>query len=551
MRILSLQRPDSVLKYTEQALSGPKTDLEYLRLKSLKAHALGHLFNKPKAIQAFMEAYVAADSLENAYFQYVNLLEMALVYYASGDYQKAIDLLNRIEPLVKDLGEDAKLSYLNNLAIAFDAAGMSAKAIGILKQIRSELERSADTSNLIVAIHNLAVAHAMLGEWESSKAYEREALNLIKQSGIKSAILMIYTSLGSLYLEKGNLDSAYFFLNQAESQGEQNGFQLQEAQGLYQNLANYHRIKGDYKKAFEYTEKQQQLKDSLLNQSQSERLHQQEAQFNFERMRERLELAELEKELSEQKASRSQSYLFIFGLALLLSVLLVLLFYRTAELRKHKNLVLEEQKKLRESENLNLQRENELLQRENVLAQFETLKSQVSPHFLFNSINALTVLIEKNPREALDFVSAFSRLYRAISEAQDSSLISLNQELRLIHDYLHVQKIRFGEALQIKIHLPTQSKQYYVPPFSVQMVLENAIKHNVVTATKPLKIEVSQNGDRLIIENNLQLRKVKDSTGIGLKNIVSRYKMLSSEEPSFYQKDSSYFAELPLLEVHD
>ena len=188
------------------------------------------------------------------------------------------------------------------------------------------------------------------------------------------------------------------------------------------------------------------------------------------------------------------------------------------------------------------------MQKENILSQFEILKNQINPHFLFNSMNVLASLIPKDPQKAVDFTTRFSHLYRKVLELREQLIIPLSQELEFIKAYSYLQKMRFDESLQINIDIAPRHLTSCVPPFALQILVENAIKHNIVSEDYPLKIFIFTQDQHLKVVNNLQLRGTKpQSTKIGLRNLTARYQMITEAPISFKAENEEYIAILPLI----
>lgn len=223
------------------------------------------------------------------------------------------------------------------------------------------------------------------------------------------------------------------------------------------------------------------------------------------------------------------------------------------ELRVIMNNALETAKLKQQNRALEQERNELLLQKtqmekENILSQFEILKNQINPHFLFNSMNVLASLIPKAPVKAVDFTTRFAHLYRKILQLREQLIIPLSQELEFIQAYLFLQKMRFDESLQVSIEIEEQHKQSCVPPFALQILVENAIKHNIVSESLPLQIKIFTKDQHLKVINNLQARGNKpDSTKIGLSNLRARYQMITDAPISFEAKDGEYVATLPLV----
>ena len=190
----------------------------------------------------------------------------------------------------------------------------------------------------------------------------------------------------------------------------------------------------------------------------------------------------------------------------------------------------------------------ERLKREAVELQYKALKNQVNPHFLFNSLNTLSSLVYQNQETAVKFIKQLSDVYRYVLEHKDNELVKVGEEINFVEKYVFLQKIRFGENLKIEIDIP-EKKNRVVAPLSLQMLVENAIKHNIASSENPLSIHVFCENGYIIVKNNLQRKSVvKDSGGIGLSNIRSRYKFLTDKEPVVEETADKFIVKIPLIE---
>jgi len=193
--------------------------------------------------------------------------------------------------------------------------------------------------------------------------------------------------------------------------------------------------------------------------------------------------------------------------------------------------------------------ETEKLKRENLSAQLNALRTQVNPHFLFNNLNTLSSLIPENPKHAVDFVQQLSKVYRHILEVKDEKSISLKDELEVLNAYTFLLKTRFDKNLNVNINIPVEKLQKRIVPLSLQILMENAIKHNIVSSDKPLHIDVFTENGSLVISNNLQIKnQVNESTGIGLDNIRNRYKLLSDAPVKVTANDTNFTVSIPLID---
>lgn len=193
--------------------------------------------------------------------------------------------------------------------------------------------------------------------------------------------------------------------------------------------------------------------------------------------------------------------------------------------------------------------EKQELKRMNMQSQLEGLKNQVNPHFLFNSLNTLTYLIPENSEKSVHFVQKLSKVYRYILEIKDKKLILLEEELNFLNAYTFLLKERFGENLHVNIDIPDKHLNDKILPLSLQILFENAIKHNIISSEKPLFMEVFiQNGDKLVVKNNLQKKnQVMNSTKLGLQNIKNRYRFFSEKEVEVIVTQESFIVILPML----
>lgn len=190
----------------------------------------------------------------------------------------------------------------------------------------------------------------------------------------------------------------------------------------------------------------------------------------------------------------------------------------------------------------------EILERENSQIRFETLKSQLNPHFLFNSLNVLSSLIKKDSDRAQNFVDEFSSVYRYTLDVIEKPVVELREEIDFAKSFLFLQKIRFDNAVDMEINVDASKLNYLVPPLAVQTLLENVFKHNKASEDNPLKIKIYNEDNMLVVVNNLQPKiKGADSKGVGLNNLNKRYDLLGEKLPKFYVTEKEYIAKIPLI----
>jgi two-component system LytT family sensor kinase len=195
--------------------------------------------------------------------------------------------------------------------------------------------------------------------------------------------------------------------------------------------------------------------------------------------------------------------------------------------------------------------DNERLKTEQVASQLNSLRDQVNPHFLFNSLNALSSLVYEDQKKAVMFIRKLSEVYRYVLDQNDKELVSVAEEMEFMESYFFLLDIRFGENLVVDLSkLQDQCKKKMIPPMSLQLLVENAIKHNVVSESKKLTIEIfNTESSFLVVRNNMSPKKSLHSKGIGLQNLRQRYQFLSDKQVVINQTEKVFEVYLPLLEI--
>jgi sensor histidine kinase YesM len=195
-------------------------------------------------------------------------------------------------------------------------------------------------------------------------------------------------------------------------------------------------------------------------------------------------------------------------------------------------------------------REKEALRQANLVSQFESLKAQVNPHFLFNCLNSLSSLIAQNPNQAEDFVDEMSNVYRYLLRNNEQGLVTIETEIQYIRSYFHLQKTRFGDAISLEVDIEENCWDCLIPPLTLQMLVENAVKHNTLRKASPLQIEITGKEGFLSVRNNIQLKSKQYiiSTKIGLANIASKYKLLNKSDILICNDGKHFEVGLPLIE---
>jgi len=194
--------------------------------------------------------------------------------------------------------------------------------------------------------------------------------------------------------------------------------------------------------------------------------------------------------------------------------------------------------------------QGEKLKQEAISLQYQIMQNQVNPHFLFNSLNTLGSLIDLDHQKAKEFTRELSMFYRELLYFKDKDLVPLSDELNFVRKYIYLQKIRFGDNFNVQVYF-NEVDGFEVIPMSIQMMIENAVKHNIISKDKPLNIIIGHSDDtEIFVENNLQLREnVSGSNHIGLKNLTDRYKFLTGKEIIISRDEHFFRVTIPLINL--
>ncbi|MEL1243436.1 histidine kinase [Flavobacterium sp. DGU11] len=517
-----------------------KRTVDYGLLLMVKGVAETSLGNNAVALKNHMRAYHIFDSIKNNTCKVYSLCSIASVYLNSEDYKKAEDYLYKALAVPGKKDDHSYKTIYVNLGVVYQYGGDAAKSIVYYNKAMPFLEALRDDNGLAVTCHDIAESYNMLGNFKEAEKYELKALDYQKRSGSQNALAIISLALGSLYTDYGHTEKALKYLEA----GGKAAFELDSPYYkdiYYQSMAEWHKAKGQYKDEAEYLNKLIHLRDTIHVEETGRIQLALEEEFQNNIKTKEIEILKTQKKLDESKIERNRIWWVVFFTISMLCLAIIVILYRNYKLKQKANKLLGYEKSQLEEQNLRLENEN-------ILVQFETLRNQVSPHFLFNSLNALASLIKRDPDKALEFTGVFSKIFRNTLELKDRHLITVGEEIQHVQSYLYLQKMRFGDSLIVDISVPSANLKQYLPPFSLQMGVENAIKHNVITIQQPLTIKVDVADGALVVANNFQPRQhVEDSTGTGIKNIISRYKYLNTAEPVFEVRNDEYIVELPLI----
>ncbi len=494
---------------------------------------------------------------------------------------------------------------LNNLAVIYTAQQKYKQAEELLKQA---LETNRQLSRMDKEALNLFSLGELMQEkedFEQAIHYLEKSLSIYKKMDIKEQVCGVFIALARVYIQLGQLDVASRLAKKGEALANAHDLKSDQINALKVLKTIYVQQK-QYKQALAAQKEIIKLKEALLDEQKVKEIETLRIAHEAEQKEQAIVLLEKEKSLQALQVAEQTNLAKYNQARLALLFKEKLLQTRTfAQTRKENEQVLartvyekkqeaqryqaeQQRKQLLEKESQlkatalttsKLRRRNFILiggavillilivggwllknqqqriqlakekaQRQQLVAQFDRLKNQVQPHFLFNSLQALASLIPQDAQKAHQFTTAFSQLYQSVLTLNNDILTSLKEEVGFCKTYLTVQQIRFEEYLQVNWQLSADALEAQIPPLALQLTLENAIKHNEISAAHPLKVDVYEEAGKVVVKNSLKVtdRNVA-STHIGVKNIMERYELLSTATPTFVQTDQHYITKLPLV----
>jgi tetratricopeptide (TPR) repeat protein len=398
--------------------------------------------------------------------------------------------------------------------------------------IRTELD---DRLGMAINYTNLGSNYSKIARYDSALMFIKKGAELFEILGDKSGSSNACALMGEITFKQKQYRNSITWCDKAQKLAEEMGkvpMQRIACHCLYQS----YKAMGNMGKALEFHEKYKLFGDSLKKAEIEVRLHQME--FDKEILTDSL-VREEEKHLIRMgyqadlnKKTQVRNVILVVSIGILLLALVFL------------SRMLYFQKR---SENFQL--ETQKLEKQQLINEVALLRTQVNPHFLFNSLSILSSLVHINADLSEQFIDQLSRSYRYILEQKDQTLVTLRTELEFIRSYAFLLKIRFENKFDLRIQLAESDLDAYkIAPLTLQLLVENAVKHNRMSAAEPLVVEVLREGDFLFIKNCMQLRPQREeSTRMGLQNIINRYALITDRCVWAGEQDGVFVVKVPLL----
>jgi len=502
---------------------------------------------------------------------------IGLIYRNLGNGVKALEFYEKdlaIQEQLHDKGGIANAN--NNIGLLYNDLGNLPKALEYYRKSLEQHEALGEKYGTALAYNNVGSVYNSQGEFTKALEYYGKSIRLRKELDDQQGLSKVYGNIGQLYKEQGQYNKAleYYQLSLAiqEKMDEQPGLidSYYNLGVLAQNEKNYHKAidwcqkslqlarrleslrpqrnacdclyeshkaLGHVAAALSFHEQFGNLNDSLQKEEVNRRLEQMEfvRQVMADSLGNEEEKLKIEVVHQNEVRSKNRTLNIVLVAGLVLLALALAFWGRMLYFRKNSQI---------------FQNKAEYLEKQRLLNEIALLKTQVNPHFLFNSLSILSSLVHVNPDLSEQFIDQLSRSYRYILEQKEQSLVSLRTELEFIRSYFFLLKIRFENKFDLQAQLPEEAlDRYKIAPMTLQLLIENAVKHNRMSLKEPLVIEISIEGDFLLVKNRLQLRPQREaSTGTGLANIINRYALLTDRAVRAGECEDAFLVKIPLLD---
>lgn len=492
--------------------------------------------NYLRALEYIQQSLAINEQLKDSLGLASDYVNLANIYLDQEDYGKALDYYERSLEIKKNNNEDLSLVY-NNMGAVFAKMGEEYYhlALDYYEKSLAIREETKDNIGIAVNLNNMGQMHAKLGDYEKAEKYLHKSIEFNEKLGEKSGVATAWFVLGDIANEKQDHRGAIKWCNQSLELSRQLASPPLERRACH-CLYQAYKSMGQTAKALAYHEEFKLLTDSL----QREELEIKLASLEFGRkiLADSLanEEARLKTELAHQTELRRKST----GSTLILLAALVMLLFALAFLSRMSYF---------QKRSERFQDKAQELEKQQLITEIALLKTQINPHFLFNSLSILSSLVHHDADLSEKFIQQLSKSYRYILEQRDQPLVSLRTELEFIQAYTFLLKIRFENKFDISYQLEEEMKdRYKVAPLTLQLLIENAVKHNRMSAREPLVIHVGGDGAMLVVKNRMQARSTSSpSTGMGLKNIRNSYALLADCPVTAGTSGEEFVVKVPLI----
>jgi tetratricopeptide (TPR) repeat protein len=461
---------------------------------------------------------------------------MSWIYKATNDIDKSLEYEKKSYDLAVELkDETSQYTILGNIVSTLEKIRRYEEAYQKNWKVINYFEKKSPGSIVIGNnYYNMTRIYNNLGRWDSAYYYGEKAKKIFIDRGATRELAYTLSHVGRAAMGLGKIAEAEAAGMRSYEMNKELG-RIDELEDAVFTLVKVYAYKHDIGRMDRFQHELEMLGDSISKIGQAKAVAEIRTRYETEQKDHENETLRNQAELQRIRLNQS-TYVGVSSLvgAALLALVAITLYQKNQQ-RKRFNKV--------------LQTENEKLKVEMLVAQLNQLKDQINPHFLFNSLATLQSMAQENDPKTGLFVQKLSEVYRYILQTNSDNLVSLQEELKVAEAYMFMLNARFENAMITSIRIDDALLSRKLPPFSLQLLVENAIKHNSATQANPLRIEIKASGDEVVVRNNLQpKRSVVDSTKVGLANLQKRFSLLGSKTVSIERGDDHFTVRLPLYQ---
>jgi len=527
------------LNYYQKSLNALQESGEMKAAASLYNN-LGMIYrekgNNPKALEYYEEYLRIGERLQDSNILSTGFNNLGTLYSDQGNYTRALEYYQKAQGLAeKQEDKYGRAIAYNNIGSVYFTQGLFEEALTEYKKSLDIRLGLNDLRGVGLMYNNIGLVYKDQRDYPRALEYFRKTLEIQEKLGDKPGLSSLYYSLGTLFTDQKVYSKAAEFCAKGLAVSEEIGA-LRPARNACSCLYEAYKGMGNSSKALAWHERFVSLNDSL--QKEETNRHLEKLEFEKEILTDSLLREEEKQQLrfayQADLNSKTQTRNLILGVSIGILLLALVFMSRMLYFQKRSE---------------GFQYQTQQLEKQQLINEIDLLKTQVNPHFLFNSLSILSSLVHVNPDLSEQFIDQLSRSYRYILDQKDQLLVTLRTELEFIRSYAFLLKIRFDNKFDLRINLEEETlDKYKIAPLTLQLLVENAVKHNRMSAHEPLVIEVYAQDDFLIVKNHLQLRPQRaDSTGTGLNNIINRYALLTDRSVWAGEREDDFVVKVPLL----
>jgi len=488
------------------------------------------LGNYVEAIKVGLEALTIAELLGSLSMQSDILANLGILYGKMGNYHKSLDY--HLSSLQMDLqaGDQRGISYsLNNIGLVYKNLGMTDSAVFYYNQSLEIKRKLDDRYGITTGLSNLGAIYLKQGKLDKALACYDEALVIADSAGMLLEKITLLIGKADVLVEKRFFDQAKEHYFQSLQIAEKENLQ-EDIRDNYEGLAALYEKSGDLANTVKYLRLYSDIKDSLLSESSHRSIAEMQTRFETEKKEKEIEILSRDKEIQTLKIKRQSTQLYFLLALVLFTIIIAILIYSRFRLKQ-----------------INIRSE---LEKKNLETEHRLLRSQMNPHFIFNSMNSIQSYISGNDNfTAMSYLSKFAKLMRFILENSRKSMISLSDEIETLELYMDLEKIRFKDMFDFNVKLSDEinTEATYVPPMLIQPFIENSIKHgfrnkngkgnlivNFQLENEILKCEIRDNGIGRKKAEEINKQKDPNHKSVGMEVTRQRLETFNPKEKGKY-----------------